>query len=90
MSPDGCEARVEERETARHIPRCERLRSRYDAFWQGLRQGRFDHGHLERLRALIVEVRTEETTTCERRDPGEGSRSAASAGSWPAYCRVAA
>lgn len=63
LSPGERDARMEELEIARRILRDERLRSRYDAFWQALRQGRFDHGHLEGLRALIDEVRAEETTT---------------------------
>ncbi|GIW02148.1 DnaJ domain-containing protein [Roseiflexus sp.] len=56
------EARVENLEIARRILRNERLRNRYDAFWLAFRQGRFDHGHLEGLRALIDEVRADETT----------------------------
>lgn len=42
LSPDEREARVEKLETARRILRHERLRSRYDAFWQALRQGRLN------------------------------------------------
>lgn len=65
LSPDEREARVEELETARRILRHERLRSRYDAFWQALRQGRLDRGHLEGLRALIDEVRAEKMMTSD-------------------------
>lgn len=63
LSPEEREARVEELEHARLILRNERLRSRYDAFWQAVRQGRLDQGQLEGLRALIDEVRAEATTT---------------------------
>jgi tetratricopeptide (TPR) repeat protein len=48
---------------ARRMLRNERLRSRYDGFWQAFHQGRFDHGHLEGLRALIEEVRAEDDPT---------------------------
>ncbi len=63
LSPDEREKRTEELEIARRILRHERLRSRYDAFWQALRQGRFDHGQLEGLRTLIDEVRADEMAT---------------------------
>jgi tetratricopeptide (TPR) repeat protein len=63
LSPEERDARMEELENARRILRNERLRSRYDAFWQAVRQGRLDQGHLEGLRALIDEVRAEATAT---------------------------
>mgnify|MGYP005840786867 CR=1 FL=1 len=58
LSPEEREARAGECETARRILRNERLRSRYDGLWQAFRQGNFNQGHLEGLRALIEEVRT--------------------------------
>jgi tetratricopeptide (TPR) repeat protein len=61
-SPAERDAQLEKLEIARRMLRSERLRSRYDAIWQALRQGRFDHGHLEGLRALIEEVRAEGDT----------------------------
>jgi tetratricopeptide (TPR) repeat protein len=63
LSPAEREARVRDLEIARRVLGNERLRSRYDGFWQAFHQGRFDHGHLEGLRALIEEVRAEDEPT---------------------------
>ena len=63
LSPAEREARIRDLEVARRMLRNERLRSRYDGFWQAFHQGRFDHGHLEGLRALIEEVRAEDDPT---------------------------
>jgi hypothetical protein len=67
LSPAEREARVRDLEIARRVLGNERLRSRYDGFWQAFHQGRFDHGHLEGLRALIEESARRRRTnlTCD-------------------------